>query len=74
MASSLKYKRTIVDKVSVKGILDGSGTAITYKNEDKDECEITVAELLNDFKGQPIDFSVSLKTEEELDLPSEDDE
>ena len=73
MASKLSYKRVITDKVSVKGILNENGTTITYVNEDKDECEVTIAELMKDFQGQPIDFSVSLKTEEELDLPSDDE-
>ena len=64
--SQLTKTRTITDKVSVKGMLSEDGTTITYKDEDKVEQEITVADCLNIFKGKPIDFSVSVKSEDEL--------
>lgn len=70
MANQLKKTRTITDKVSVKGILSDDGTTITYMN-DKVEEEITVAECLNIFKGKPIDFSVSVKSED--DLPEDEE-
>lgn len=65
MANQLKKTRTITDKVSVKGMLSYDGTTITYMN-DKVEEEITVAECLNLFKGKFIDFSISVKSEDEL--------
>lgn len=64
--SQLTKTRTITDKVSVKGMLSEDGTTITYKDEDKVEQEITVADCLNVFKGKTIDFSVSVKSEDEL--------
>lgn len=64
--SQLTKTRTITDKVSVKGMLSEDGTTITYKDEDKVEQEITVADCLNIFKGELIDFSVSVKSEDEL--------
>lgn len=70
--SQLSKTRTITDKVSVKGMLSEDGTIITYTDENKIEQEITVADCLNIFKGKPIDFSISIKSEDEL--PSEDDE
>lgn len=66
MASQLKKTRTIVDKVSVKGMLSEDGTTITYTDENKNKQNIAVAECLNIFKGKPIDFSVSIKSEDEL--------
>lgn len=66
MASQLKKTRTITDKVSVKGMLSEDGTTITYLDEDKIEREITVAECLRAFDGEFVDFTVSLKTENEL--------
>lgn len=69
--SQLTKTRTITDKVSVKGILSEDGTTITYTDENKIEQEITVADCLSLFKGKPIDFSVSIKSEGEL---SEDEE
>lgn len=66
MASQLKKTRTITDKVSVKGILSQDGSVITYMDEDKNEQEITLAECLKPFLGNPIDFSVSVKQEDEI--------
>lgn len=71
MANQLKKTRTITDKVSVKGILSEDGTIITYMN-DKMEEEITIAECLKVFLGKPVDFSISVKSEDEL--PESDDE
>lgn len=66
MASQLKKTRTITDKVSVKGMLSEDGNTITYLDENKEEQEITVVDCLEMFKGCPIDFTVSVKTEDEL--------
>ena len=71
MANQLKKTRTITDKVSVKGILSDDGTVITYMN-DKTEEEITITECLKVFLGKPVDFSISVKSEDEL--PEEDNE
>lgn len=71
MANQLKKTRTITDKVSVKGVLSEDGTVITYMN-DKVEEEITVTECLKSFLGKPVDFSISVKSEDEL--PDEDEE
>lgn len=68
--SQLSKTRTITDRVSVKGMLSEDGTTITYTDENKIEQEITVADCLNIFKGKPIDFSVSIKSED--DIPSEE--
>ena len=73
MASKLSFKRTVTDKVSVKGMLSDDGTFITYEDDDKNEQKVKIA-LLNSFKGQDIDFSVSLKTESALDVVSADEE
>lgn len=64
--SQLSKTRTITDKISVKGILSDDGTTITYKDENKVDQEITVAECLDIFKGKPIDFSISIKSENDL--------
>lgn len=68
--SQLSKTRTITDRVSVKGMLSEDGTTITYTDENKIEQEITVADCLNIFKGKPIDFSVSIKSED--NIPSEE--
>ncbi len=65
MANQLKKTRTITDKVSVKGVLSEDGATISYMN-DKVEEEITIAECLKAFLGKPVDFSISVKSEDEL--------
>lgn len=70
--SQLTKARVITDKVAVKGILSEDGATITYTDENKVEQDISVADCLKSFVGKPIDFSVSIKSEDEL--PEEDDE
>ena len=65
MANQLKKTRTITDKVSVKGVLSEDGTTISYMY-DKLEEEITITECLKAFLGKPVDFSISVKSEDEL--------
>ena len=65
MANQLKKTRTITDKVTVKGFLSEDGTTITYMN-DKVEEDITISECLKTFLGKPVDFSISVKSEDEL--------
>ena len=71
---NLKFKRTTTDKIQVKGILSEDGTTVTYEDDNKIEQEIKVADLLNAFINQSIDLSVSLKTEEDLDVIPTDNE
>ena len=73
--SKLSFKRNIVDKLSVKGILSEDGTFITYTDENDIEQDVKVSDLLKAFINQSIEFGVSLKSDEDLDLiSSEDDE
>ena len=74
--SKLSFKRNITDKLSVKGILSEDGTYITYTDENDSEQDVKVSDLLKAFINQPIEFGVSLKSDEDLDLitSEEDDE
>lgn len=73
--SKLIFKRSTSDKLSVKGVLSEDGTFITYTDENDVEQDVKVADLLKVFINQPIEFGVSLKSDEDLDLiTSEDDE
>nr|WP_024835429.1 hypothetical protein [Clostridium sp. 12(A)] len=73
--SKLTFKRNIVDKLSVKGVLSEDGTVITYVDENDIEQEVKIADLLNAFKNQSIEFGVQLKSDEDLELiESENDE
>lgn len=66
--SKLSFKRNITDKLSVKGVLSEDGTYITYTDENDAEQNVKVSDLLKAFINQPIEFGVSLKSDEDLDL------
>lgn len=72
--SKLQFKRNITDQLSVKGILSEDGTFVTYKDENDVEQEVKISDLLNAFKNQEINFSVSLKSDEDLDVIASEDE
>lgn len=72
--SKLSFKRNITDKLSVKGILSEDGTFITYTDENDVEQDVKVLDLLKAFINQPIEFGVSLKSDEDLDLITSEDE
>ena len=71
--SKLQFKRNITDKLSVKGVLSEDGTFITYTDENDAEQNVKVSDLLNAFINQPIEFGVSLKSDEDLDLVTSED-
>lgn len=66
--SKLSFKRSTTDKLSVKGILSEDGTTITYTDENDIDQDVTIADLVNAFVNQPIELSISLKNDEDLDL------
>ena len=72
--SKLSFKRNITDKLSVKGVLSEDGTYITYTDENDVEQDVKVSDLLKAFINQPIEFGVSLKSDEDLDLITSDEE
>ena len=67
--SKLKFIRTTTDKLTIKaGTLSENCTTITYTDENDMEQEVKVADLLAAFKNQVIDFTIALKTDEDLDV------
>ena len=71
--SKPNFKRSITDKLSVKGVLSEDGTIITYTDENDIEQDAKISDLLNAFKNQPIEFGVQLKSDEDLDVvPAEE--
>nr|DAX82143.1 MAG TPA: hypothetical protein [Caudoviricetes sp.] len=72
--SKLSYKRSITDKLNIEGVLSNDGILITYEDENGFEQDVAVADLLTAFKNQRIKFSVQLKTDEDLELATSDDE
>ena len=68
-ASKLKFTRTTTDKLTINaGTLSENCTTITYTDENDMEQEVKVADLLSSFKNQVIDFTIALKTDEDLDV------
>ncbi len=72
--SKLSFKRNITNRLSVKGVLSEDGTYITYSDENDSNQDIKVSDLLKAFINQPIEFGVSLKSDEDLDLVTSDEE
>lgn len=72
--SKLQFKRNITDQLSVKGVLSEDGTFITYKDENDIEQEVKISDLLNAFKNQEINFGISLKSEDDLNVITSEDE
>lgn len=71
--SKLKFTRTTTDKLTIKaGTLSEDCTTIAYTDENDMEQEVKVTNLLAAFKNQVIDFTVALKTDEDLDVITKD--
>lgn len=67
--SKLNFTRTTTDKLTVKaGVLSEDCTEITYTDENDCKQVVSVTDLLAAFKNQVIDFSIALKTDEDLEL------
>lgn len=66
--SQLQFKRTTTDKVSIRGYLFEDCETIEYEDDNKIVKEVKIKDLLNAFKNQDIDLSISLKSEEDLDI------
>lgn len=71
--SKLQFKRSTTDKLTVNGILSEDGTYITYTDENDKELEIKISDLVHAFINQDIVFSLSLKTDEDLDVITSDE-
>lgn len=72
--SKLSYKRNVTDQLSVKGVLSEDATEITYVDENDDEQSVKISDLLSVFADKNIDFTVSLKKNEDLELPVDTNE
>lgn len=70
----MSFKRSVTDKLSVKGLLSEDGSFITYTDENDVDQDVKVSDLLQAFINQPIEFNVSLKSDEDLDLITSDNE
>ena len=71
MAKQLTYKKTTTESISVKGIFNEDATVITYLDEDKNECTISIQTLLEKFCSQGVSLSIKTQIDEDLDLDEE---
>lgn len=62
MAKNYIYKQNIVTKMVIKGVYDADGGIVS--NEDDD---IKLLEKFKVFEGAPVEITVTVKTEEDLD-------
>lgn len=70
---SYKYNRMTVKKLNIKGKLSDDGKTISYLNADKEELHTTVENCFDKFKGMPIEFTLALKTDEDLSGETEEE-
>ena len=71
MAKQLSYKKTTTETITIKGIMNAEADTITYLNEDKEECTVTVQTLLDKFASQGVSLTIKTQTDEELELDEE---
>ena len=72
--SKLSYKRNVTDQLSVKGVLSEDATEITYVDKNDGKQTVKIFDLLSVFADKDIDFTVSLKKNEDLELPVDTNE
>lgn len=65
---NLSYKKTNIDKLTIKGTLSDDGVSITYIDDDKDERVIDVDKCMKLFAGNDITLTMALKTETDEDI------
>lgn len=69
--AAINYKRTTVDKVTLKGYLDSESKTLTYTEKvDGVELEdsVLIQDYLDQFADNMVDITIQVKKEEMLDL------
>lgn len=66
MAKNPSYTRSLTDKFVVKGELSEDGEIIKYVDSDKNPQEITVTKCMEPFRGEAIEFTVTIKMNQDL--------
>lgn len=68
--ANFAYKRTLTDKVTIKGMLSEDGKNVTVTEKDGEK-EVTVQDYIDKFKGDYIEITLQTKSENDL---AEDEE
>ena len=70
--AALNYKKNITEKFDVKGVLDAEAKTVTYEDKDSGQVTITIQDYLDMFSSLPVQITIQTKSEEELDLPTDE--
>ena len=68
--ANFTYKRTLTDKVTIKGMLSEDGKIVTVTEKDYEK-KVTGQDYIDKFKGDYIEITLQTKSENDL---TEDDE
>lgn len=77
MARNIGYNRSIVEKLSVNGLLSEDLQTITYvvgTGADAISKEVMLSDLFSPFGGWDVKLSISKEEKEELEVPSAEEE
>lgn len=64
--NNYKHTRTITDTIKIKGILSEDGQTIVYE-KDKEDYSADISDILKQFAGELIIFSIGTKEEKDLE-------
>lgn len=63
--ANFTYKRTLTDKVTIKGMLSEDGRIVTVTEKDGEK-EVTVQDYIDKFKCDYIEITLQTKSENDL--------
>lgn len=69
MANTFSFKEVITKTMKISGILDSCAMTVDIEGEEK-----SLSTLLSAFNGAAIDLMVKVKSEEELEEPTSEEE
>ena len=64
--NNYKHTRTIMDTIKIKGVLSEDGQTIIYE-KDKEDYSADISDILKQFAGELIIFSIGTKEEKDLE-------
>lgn len=62
---NLSYKKTLTEKIQIKGVLSDDATMITVSDKEE-EFEVALQDFLNRFVGEYVEITLSSKEEQDL--------
>ena len=62
---NLSYKKTLTEKIQIKGVLSDDGTVVMVSDKDGD-FEVVLQDFINRFAGEYVEFAFATKMDEDL--------